>query len=107
MQVPGVASGGGEEVSVLKRGCMCPSVTTGLGGLDVSGLILGRAARSSKSSSSGICEGKGPSRGRAGESGREPGIGSKVMPSDDVACTRASLVSQVSNPSDWEPLSIE
>jgi hypothetical protein len=34
MLVPGVASGGGAELSVRKRGWMCASLTAGLGGLE-------------------------------------------------------------------------
>lgn len=79
MLVPGVAAGGGVGLSVLKRGWMCASLTAGLGGREMSGIIFGGGA-SSSSSSSGSSERKGPSRARAGEFGRLPGIGSSVVP---------------------------
>lgn len=85
---------------------MCASLTAGLGGRDVSGISLGGGA-SSSTSSSGNSERKGPSSARAGEFGRLPGIGSKVVPLDGAVCTIASLVSQLSKPSEWETLSTD
>jgi hypothetical protein len=41
MLVPGVASGGGAGLSDRKRGWMCASLTAGLGGRDISGIIFG------------------------------------------------------------------
>jgi hypothetical protein len=109
MLVPGVASGGGTGLSVLKRGWICASLTAGLGGLDTSGIMRG-ATSSSDSSISGR---KGPSRARAGVTDRLPGIGSSGVPFDG-ACITASrawlltlLVSQLSNPSECETLSTE
>ena len=85
---------------------MCASLTAGLGGRDVSGISFGGGASSSPSSS-GSSERKGPSRARAGEFGRLPGMGSKVVPLDGAVCTLASLVSQLSKPSEWETLSTD
>lgn len=113
MFVPGVAAGGGVGLSVRKRGWMCASLTAGLGGLSTSGIILGGGANSS-TSSSGSPERKGPSRARAGDAGRLPGMGSKVVPFDGAVCITASraelltlLVSQLSKGSECEPLSTE
>jgi hypothetical protein len=78
----------------------------------MSGIILGGGAKSS--SSSGSSERNGPSNARAGEFGRLPGIGSKVVPLDGAACRTTSragrltlLVSQLSKPSEWEMVSID
>lgn len=109
MLVLGVASGGGTGLSVRKSGWMCASLQAGLGGREMSGIILG--GRVSSSSSSGSSERNGPSRARAGVVGRLPGMGSNVVPRDGAVCTIASradrltlLVSQLSKPSDCETL---
>ena len=113
MLVPGVASGGGIGLSVLKRGWICASLTARLGGLETSGIMRG-ATRCSSASSSSISGRKGPSRARAGVTDRLPGIGSKGVPFDGAICITASrtwlltlLVSQLSKPSEWDTLSIE
>jgi len=100
--VPNVAKGAGSGVALLKSGWMCASLTTGLGGRETSGIILGGGVRSSISSSDGS-ETKGPSSARAGEFGRLPGIGSNVVPLEgtvSVTTSRAGrqtlLVSQLS-----------
>lgn len=113
MLVPGVAAGGGVGLSVLNSGWMCASLTAGLGGRDVSGTILGGGERACASVSS-ESSGNGPSRARAGDAGRLPGIGSKAVPREGADCMTASLacgstllVSHASKPSDWDVLSIE
>lgn len=82
MFVPGVATGGGVGLSVRNRGWMWASLTAGLGGRDVSGIILGGGTNPPSSSSSSSAEGNGPSNTRAGDAGRLPGIGSRVVPLD-------------------------
>lgn len=107
MLVPGVASGGGIGLSERKRGWMCASfiLIDGLGGREMSGIILGGGVNSSSSSGSSVR--KGPSSVRAGVAGRLPGIGSRVVPRDGADCITASrackltlLVSQLSKPSE-------
>jgi len=92
---------------------MFASLTAGLGGRDVSGNIFGGGDRAGDSLPSDTRV-KGPSSARAGDAGRLPGIGSKAVPLEGADCMTASfasggtlLVSHVSNPSDWEILSIE
>lgn len=99
-------------LSDLNSGWICASLTAGLGGLDTSGIMRG-AINSSSLSSSSISGRNGPSRIRAGVTDRLPGIGSNGVPLDG-ACITASrawlftlLVSQLSNPSEWDTLSIE
>lgn len=110
MFVPGVASGGGMGDSVRNNGWICASLTAGLGGRDMSGIILGGGVSSSSSSGSSVR--LGASNARAGVAGRLPGIGSRVLPRDGAACITTSracrltlLVSQLSNPSVWETFS--
>lgn len=112
--VLGVASGGGTGLSVRKRGWICASLTAGLGGRELSGIIIILGGGVKSSSSSGSSDRNGPSRGRAGVVGRLPGMGSKVVPRDGAVCTIASradrltlLVSQLSKPSDRETFSID
>ena len=114
MLVPGVAAGGGrpDGLSDLNSGWIWASLTAGLGGRDTSGIILGGGYNSS-SSSSGSSERKDPSRARASEFGRLPGIGSNVVPLYGIVCCRTTsrvgmitpLVSQLSNPSECEIVS--
>jgi hypothetical protein len=112
MLVPGVASGGGIGLSERNSGWICASfiLIDGLGGLEISGIILGGGVSSSSSSRSSVR--KGPSRARAGVVGRLPGIGSRVVPRDGADCMTTSracrltlLVSQLSKPSERETFS--
>lgn len=72
--LPGLASGGGIGESVLKRGWICASDLFVATEFD---RALGRGVGLSDLGGSSVTgsEGKGPSRGLAGEAGREAGIG--------------------------------
>lgn len=100
-------------LSLLKSGWMCASLTTGLGGREVSGTIFGGGGSAGGSGSSDG-SGKGPSNARAGETGRLPGMGSKTLPREGAVPITASLatgstllVSHVSNPSGRDTSSMD
>lgn len=116
--VPGVAAGGGCGLSERKRGwTFASSMFVGVLGREECGLLVmkaGAGAGRSSRSNAGL-EGKGPSRARAGETGRLPGIGSRRVPrpgangrSESCPCVAISRacwstldVSQASKPSEW------
>lgn len=77
-------------LSVLKRGWIWASLTTGLGGRERSGNIFGGGANAGDSRPSDT-RGKGPSRARAGDGGRLPGIGSNAVPREGADCEAPSL----------------